>query len=388
MAKFFQAFRSNLTPSFVLNVLLLIALGVTIWMLRDLKQRFETLEQKVDSSSSPRNETSSNDGHISVSNPANGAMVLTNRINIEGEAEDNQIISLLINDQFEAVTLPRKGKFQFTEVPVKRGNNTLTVKAMTADGSLTALEKIDFEYNNPTVNFLSRNVNRGDRTEPKIAITFDGGYMANASAEILDILKESNVKCTLFLTGLFIQNHPDMVRRMVEEGHEIGNHTWSHPHLTTFVENGEHLTRETVTRQFLQKELNDTVDAFVACTGTKMAPFWRAPFGEHNLEIREWAAELGYRHIGWTVGDGWDNHMDTMDWVADTTSSAYYNSDEIVEKVLNFGNGSDFEANGAIVIMHLGTLRDKDLPHKKLPKMINGLNEKGYELVSVSELLQ
>lgn len=374
----------------MLNFSLLFALGATVWMLVDTSNRLQELQN---ASRLPRIRTiadsnSANTNHpISILNPVNNAMVLTNRIHIEGEAEDGQIISLIINDQIKAVTLPKKRKFNFLDVPIKRGSNSLTVKAIASDGEVTSLETINFNYSNPTVNYLSRNVTRGSRLEGKVAITFDGGYMANVSEEILDVLKEKDLRCTIFLTGRFIRNYPEIVRRMVNEGHEIGNHTWSHPHLTTFADDKQHTTRDSVTRAFLQKELNQAAIAFEACTGYQLAPFWRAPFGEHNLEIREWAAELGYRHIGWTIGSNGHN-MDTMDWVSDTASPVYRTSEEILNKILDFGNGSDVGgASGAIIIMHLGTLRNADFPHKKLPDIIDGLRLQGYELVRVSELL-
>ncbi|MFQ5752254.1 MAG: polysaccharide deacetylase family protein [bacterium] len=258
---------------------------------------------------------------------------------------------------------------------------------MSENGVVTSLETIKIAYNNPTINYLSKNITHGNRFEPKVALTFDGGYLANACEEILDILKAKELQCTIFLSGRFITKYPAIVKRMVAEGHEIGNHTWNHPHLTEFVENKVQVTKSTVTREFLQKQLNDTALAFNACTGQSLMPFWRAPYGEHNLEIREWAAEMGYRHIAWTLGPNWQNTMDTMDWVADSTSPAYHTAEEILEKILGFGNGSNTGANGAIIIMHLGTLRNHDFPHKKLPEIIDGLKAQGYELVRVSEMI-
>ncbi|MFQ5709444.1 MAG: polysaccharide deacetylase family protein, partial [bacterium] len=166
------------------------------------------------------------------------------------------------------------------------------------------------------------------------------------------------------------------------------NHTWDHPHLTTFAENKLQETRPEVTREFLQDELRKTAAAFMAATGQQMAPYWRAPYGEQNQEIREWAAELGYQHVEWTLGRDWKSTMDTMDWVADTTSPAYRSADEILDKILNYGNGSNHGANGCIVLMHLGTLRNGDFPHKKLPQIIDGLQARGYELVTITELLK
>jgi peptidoglycan/xylan/chitin deacetylase (PgdA/CDA1 family) len=79
--------------------------------------------------------------------------------------------------------------------------------------------------------------------------------------------------------------------------------------------------------------------------------------------------------------------MDTMDWVTDKNSSAYHTADEIVQKILNYENGRKHGTNGAIILMHLGTHRTEDFPHKKLPEIIQGLRDRGYELVKVTEMM-
>ena len=123
-------------------------------------------------------------------------------------------------------------------------------------------------------------------------------------------------------------------------------------------------------------------------TGQEMVPLWRAPFGEYNYEILDWAARAGYKHVGWTVGRGWEETMDTLDWVADKNSTAYHTSEEIVEKNVNYGKGRKNGSNGAIILMHLGTNRKDDFPHKKLPEIIDGLKKKGYDLVTVTKMLE
>ena len=119
-----------------------------------------------------------------------------------------------------------------------------------------------------------------------------------------------------------------------------------------------------------------------------MSALWRAPYGYYNEEILEWAAKTGYKHIGWTVGRGWEENMDTLDWVKDKDSKVYHSADEIAEKILNYADKKGAGANGAIILMHLGSLRNDDFPHKKLPDIIEGLQKKGYELVTISEMAQ
>ncbi len=359
-----------------------------LWLNIDYRQQLDSLRTQLNAQNHVHNgKTNLDAAALKVSSPVNGSMVLSNAISIEGEAPSGQIISLIINENVKAVTLPTGGRFQFANIQVNRGQNTFTVRSISENGEVIDMETIYFNFNNPTLNYLSRDITRGDLAQRQVALTFDGGYLANASPEILDVLKDRKVKCTMFLSGTFSRKFPDIVKRMVAEGHEIGNHSNHHPHLTNFSSDRIHVTRPEVTREFLHKELNDAAHDFTKVTGAQFAPLWRAPYGEHNLEIRQWAAELGYRHVGWTIGNDWDNNMDTMDWVADSTSPAYRSAEEILDKILNFGNGSVVGASGAIIIMHLGTLRNEDFPHQKLAEIIDGLRERGYQLVRVSEMM-
>jgi peptidoglycan/xylan/chitin deacetylase (PgdA/CDA1 family) len=234
----------------------------------------------------------------------------------------------------------------------------------------------------------AEDVVRGNPRVPAIAFTFDGGDDANVAAEILDSLGARGVRSTMFLTGQFIRRHPDLVRRMVTEGHEVGNHLDTHPHLTTYAQDRRQRTLPGVTREFVHGHLRRVDDGFHGLTGQRLAPFWRAPFGEHNDEIRGWAAEIGYRHISWTRGAGVAEDLDTRDWVADRSSRIYRSRAEIVDRLLAFGQGRPEGLNGGIVLMHLGTNRRTDRPHEALPKILATLQGRGYRLVNVSELLR
>jgi peptidoglycan/xylan/chitin deacetylase (PgdA/CDA1 family) len=218
-------------------------------------------------------------------------------------------------------------------------------------------------------------------------LTFDGGSEANVAGEILDSLRARSVRATMFLTGQFIRVHPDWVRRMVADGHEVGNHLDSHPHLTTYETNHRQKTLPGVTREFLIGQLRHAEESFRSLTGKPMVPFWRAPFGEHNEEIRAWAAEAGYRHISWTRGAGTAEDLDTRDWVADRSSHIYRSRQEIAARLVALGNRQPEGLNGGIVLMHLGTHRRTDRPHESLPEILKGLQDQGYRLVTVSELL-
>ena len=215
---------------------------------------------------------------------------------------------------------------------------------------------------------------------PRIAITFDGNASSNRTAELLDLLQLHDLKVTLFVTGQFIEKYPSIVRRAVLEGHEIGNHTYSHPHLTTYGEDRRHRLIPGMTRERLQGELRRTEEAFKRATGRSMQPLWRSPFGEENRAIRGWALEMGYLHVRWSSLQG--ASLDSRDWIADEHSSLYQKSSTIMERLLQFP-----ELEGGIILMHLATER-AEAPWKELPAFLEAINERGLEATQVTQLLE
>ncbi|MBN1541620.1 polysaccharide deacetylase family protein [candidate division KSB1 bacterium] len=372
--------RSSAPFLFLLQILLLLLiafLGVSVYRLSD---KINNLDFTIPA----RSLTAEPDTLLSLSEFPQ-ATVLSNTVRLVGNAADSLIISLSINDKVRQVTLPEKGEFIFEEVRLVPGDNSLTLRAISPSGKVLLLETLNARLGTPRLDWLSRDINRGPRDQRTIALTFDGGSGNGAAEAILDILREKEVQCTLFLTGAFMRRYPDLVKRMVKDGHEIGNHTWSHPHLTTFSLNHRHDTLPDLNRTLLHQELQKTNDYFTNLTRKKMVPYWRAPYGEHNREIRRWAAELGLRQIGWTFGKG--ESLDTLDWVADTTAGHYYSAKEILQNLLTFGQDQPDKANGGIVLMHLDTQRNDDHAYTILPALIDSLRQRDYELVTISSLL-
>ncbi len=240
----------------------------------------------------------------------------------------------------------------------------------------------------PIVPIVAEDFSRGNTAIREIAFTFDGHDASNVTEEILDMFQARGVRVTMFLGGQFIRHFPDLVRRMVADGHEIGSHLDTHPHLTTYARNHRHDTLPGVTREFLIGELRRAEASFRALTGRPMGPYWRAPYGEHNAELRAWAAEAGYRHIAWTRGAGTAEDLDTRDWVADTSSRIYRSREEIAARILEFGRDRPGGLNGGIVLMHLSTQRRTDRPHESLPYVLKTLQGQGYRLVTISELVE
>ncbi len=226
---------------------------------------------------------------------------------------------------------------------------------------------------------------RGRRDLPKVALTFDGGAEAGQSGQILDVLKQRGVSATFFLTGDYISRNPELVRRIVSAGHEVGNHTWSHPHLTTWNQSHRHDTLPGLDQALIERELNRTARAFEAATGRLMTALWRAPYGEVNDRLLSWAAGAGWSHVGWTRDDLGGRHtLDSLDWVSERSSRNYLTSGQIARRILSFGSGGA-GLNGGIVLMHLSTSRP-DPGVTVLGELVDALRANGYALVTVTEL--
>jgi peptidoglycan-N-acetylglucosamine deacetylase len=222
---------------------------------------------------------------------------------------------------------------------------------------------------------------RGKLTRKEVAFTFDAGSNANAASEILDTLKAKNIHSTMFLTGAFIDQYPDVVRRIASEGHEAGNHLLEHNHVVDPKTRTANYTKA----DFL-KQLHEVENKYRVITGKEMTKFWRAPYGDVSQEVITWAAEAGYRHIGWTRTKS--KNLDTMDWVVDPKNNLYKSAEQIAAKILTAEKDDPNGLNGAVVLMHLGTERKTDQPHKKLAEIFEELSRRGYQITPVSSVLQ
>jgi peptidoglycan/xylan/chitin deacetylase (PgdA/CDA1 family) len=228
-----------------------------------------------------------------------------------------------------------------------------------------------------------RSLDRGPGGRREILLSFDAGGETAGAGEILDILRSRGIRTTFFVTGDFIRRNPGLVRQLVADGHEVGNHTYTHLHLTLWETQRRHVTRPEIGREQLLDELARTAAAFRQMTGREMAPFWRAPYGEFNQEILQWAAEAGWHHVGWT------RHLDTLDWVAARESHIYRSADEIARRLLAFPQHDPAAANGAIVLMHLGSARRPgDRISSILPRVLTGYQRMGFEFVTASDMMR
>jgi peptidoglycan/xylan/chitin deacetylase (PgdA/CDA1 family) len=217
---------------------------------------------------------------------------------------------------------------------------------------------------------------RGPKGGRRICMTFDGGSTAEVATDVLDVLRDHGIKTTLFLTGDFIRKYPDLVRRMAAEGHELGNHTLTHPHLAPRFKRDPQWTRERV-----QRELLDADRALYRLLGRPMDPYWRPPFGEQTAELRRWAEEVGYRTVGWSEG------ADTLDWTTVKEYNLYRNGNATLERLEKRMRKSD--GDGLIVLMHLGSMRPAfDRPAKYLGPFMDRAIKDGWHFVCVGDYLK
>jgi peptidoglycan-N-acetylglucosamine deacetylase len=189
-----------------------------------------------------------------------------------------------------------------------------------------------------------------------VVLTFDsdGGNPGNA-ARYLDILYAHGVEATWFLTGDFARANPSLTRRILNEGHDVGNHTVDHPDLT----------KPARSDSFVCSELTQANRIIAGVTGQTTRPYFRPPYGDYNTQTRTLAARLGYRTILWNI--------DPRDW--DSNNSAQ----DIVNSVLNSPNLRP----GAVILMHVNSAHEAEA----LGTVLSGLEKRGYRIVPLSYFL-
>lgn len=189
-------------------------------------------------------------------------------------------------------------------------------------------------------------VNESGEDSPKIAITFDDGPHPHYTQQLLDGLKDRGVKATFFVTGEHAEEYPNIIRRMNEEGHLIGNHTYSHIQLT----NGN--------RQTYKEELIQTNEIISHITGKEVL-FVRPPYGSWDKSLEK---DLNMFPVLWNI--------DPLDWCSDNVSC-------IVTKVCSKAGEND------IILMH----DCYDSSVTAALQIVDELMAQGYEFVTVDEIL-
>ncbi|HEV7642640.1 MAG TPA: glycosyltransferase [Pyrinomonadaceae bacterium] len=205
----------------------------------------------------------------------------------------------------------------------------------------------------------------------KIALTFDDGPDAEWTPKILDILKQENVKATFFIVGENGQANPDLVRRIFNEGHAVGNHSFTHPNL------GD--VPDTVT----DLELNATQRLIESLTGHSTRLF-RAPyFGDaeprtpDEVQPTVVSQNLGYITVGL--------HLDPDDWKLTDDQGRVRTADDMVRAALDAAAVTNPEERGSVMLLHDGG-GNRQATIEALPRIIHELKTKGYEFTTVADL--
>ncbi len=194
----------------------------------------------------------------------------------------------------------------------------------------------------------------GENDEKVLYLTFDCGYENGNTEPILDALKKHHAKGTFFVVGHFLETAPEIVKRMAEEGHAVGNHTYHHPDMSAISDLGS-----------FQKEIGDVEALYQEITGREMAKYYRPPQGKYSTENLKMAQELGYSTFFWSLA--------YVDWNADSQPTREQAFDKLLPRV----------HPGAIVLLHSTSRTNGEI----LDELLTKWEEMGYRFAPLSELL-
>ena len=191
-----------------------------------------------------------------------------------------------------------------------------------------------------------------DTSEKKLYLTFDAGFENGNTPAILDALKKHDVKATFFVVGTYIKDNPDLIKRIHEEGHLIGNHTYHHPDMS-----------QIATKESFHKELKDVETEYKNVVGEEMTKFYRPPQGKYNESNLQMAKDLGYHTFFWSLAyvDWYENNQPTKE--------------EAFEKLLGRIHP------GAIVLLHSTSRTNAEI----LDELLTKWEEMGYRFASLEE---
>ncbi|HLR61438.1 MAG TPA: delta-lactam-biosynthetic de-N-acetylase [Lentibacillus sp.] len=192
-----------------------------------------------------------------------------------------------------------------------------------------------------------------DSGEKVVYLTFDNGYEEGYTDEVLDVLKDHNVPAAFFLTGHYVKSEPELVKRMADEGHIIGNHSYHHPDLTI------------VKKEKMKEELESLEDAVAEVSEQEKIKYLRPPRGMFSEKTLSWAKELGYIHIFWSSA--------FVDWETSEQKGWRHAYENIMDHI----------HPGAIILLH--TVSSDNA--RALDKMITELKKQGYQFKSLDHLV-
>lgn len=195
----------------------------------------------------------------------------------------------------------------------------------------------------------------GNTEEKVIYLTFDAGYENGCTEPILDALKKHNAPAVFFLVGSYIRQHPDLVRRMAQEGHTVGNHTMHHYDMSKISDPAA-----------FQKELEDVEEAYQEVVGEPMKKYYRPPQGIYSEENLRQAKNLGYKTVFWSLA--------YVDWNRDSQPSADAAFKKLIPRI----------HPGAVVLLHSTSQTNAQI----LDELLTRWENLGYRFAPIEELFQ
>ena len=193
----------------------------------------------------------------------------------------------------------------------------------------------------------------GSSTEKVAYLTFDSGYQNGATGKILDVLQRHQVPAAFFLVGNYIEKNPDLVRRMVAEGHTVGNHTMHHPDMSAISD-----------PEAFARELGDLEALYQQVTGQEMAKFYRPPQGLYSETNLAMAQKLGYRTVFWSLA--------YVDWNNDAQPTPEQAFSKLLPRM----------HNGAVVLLHSTSQTNAQI----LDELLTRWKQEGYRFAPIEEL--
>lgn len=198
---------------------------------------------------------------------------------------------------------------------------------------------------------VPKEISRGDISKKQIIFTFDAGGGTQSVEQILNVMEKHSVKGAFFITGKWALQNPELVKKIALKNHEIFNHSFNHPYLTSLSD------------EEIAKELIDTDNTISGIVGSSTKPFFRPPFGDRDLHVLKIAAQEGFQSIYWTV--------DAYDW----RESEGVTADDVRYRIL-----SNVQP-GTIVLMHVGDTITGSI----LDDVFTSIKNSGYEIVSLTQ---
>ena len=193
----------------------------------------------------------------------------------------------------------------------------------------------------------------GDTTQKVLYLTFDAGYENGCTEKILDVLKKHQVPAAFFLVGNYIEKNADLVRRMADEGHTVGNHTMHHPDMSIISDQGA-----------FAKELQELEKLYRETTGQDLPKFYRPPQGTYSQENLRMAKELGYKTVFWSLA--------YVDW----------NNDAQPTREQAFAKLLPRTHPGAVVLLHSTSKTNAEI----LDELLTKWKKEGYRFGTMEEL--